>query len=176
MKGLNKLGTILVKVMSGVSAVSYIGYFFIVILTVADVILRFAFNTPIIGSYEIIQYVLLIAVFASFAYCESIHGHVSLTMLLLRFPQKVKFVCYLFTGLLSLGTVVLICYAAGAQAMFSSAKALTSSVLNISVYPFIWVECICLGTYAIQVLYNVVRSVVALFNRDFADDLEKEWL
>ncbi|GHV42822.1 hypothetical protein FACS1894187_25230 [Synergistales bacterium] len=63
---MKKFERFLDKAISLVSVVSYAGFFAIMILTVIDVFVRFVYNDPILGSYEIIERIVFYGVFASF--------------------------------------------------------------------------------------------------------------
>jgi len=58
----------------------------LVLLTVADVVMRRFFNAPIGGTFELTQVLLGIIVFFSFSYCAIKGGHIVLDVLVTRFP------------------------------------------------------------------------------------------
>jgi TRAP-type C4-dicarboxylate transport system permease small subunit len=156
------LGVWLKNITTAVSVISYVGFFGIMLLIVADVIMRCAFNSPIVGAYEIVQYILMAAVFASFAYCQSERGHVHVTMFLTLMPQKLRFFLYSFTGLLSTAIGFFVGYAAVLQAQLATASHYTTGVLKFVTYPFFWVEAVTMFVFAIAMLFDVVRSVIAI--------------
>lgn len=59
-------------------------------LTTSEVIGRYLFNTPVPGSYEISEFLLIGVVFLGIAYVQSLKGHVSVDILLGRFPNKIR--------------------------------------------------------------------------------------
>lgn len=175
MNAIRIIGVWLKRVTTAVSVVSYIGFFGIMALIVTDVIMRFAFNDPIVGAYEIVQYILMAAVFASFAYCQSERGHVHVTMFLMLMPQKLRFFLYTVTGLLSTAVGFFVGYASILQAQLATTSHYTTGVLKFATYPFFWVESITMFIFAIAMLYDVVRSTIAIFNKDFADEIQSTW-
>ena len=156
-------------------ALSFLGYILIILLTVTDVVLRKLANKPVTGAYELTQYLLLVAVFASFAYCQMLRGHIQVTMILQILPKRVVFILYTLTGLLTTGTMVFVGYAASQQAIYAMSKGYVSDVLKFPTYPFIWIECICMMIFALTCLVDVFYSVAAIFNKDLQDELMKEW-
>ena len=60
------------------------------ILTGFDVTLRYIFNRPIPGSYEITQYMMPIVVVFGLAYCALEEGHVRVELLTSRFPVRAQ--------------------------------------------------------------------------------------
>ena len=155
---------------------SYIGYALIILLTVADVILRKVANAPIVGGYEIIQYLLLVSVFASFAYCQTLRGHIQVTMFLRVFPKRVVFLLYALGGLLSTVVMLAVSYAAAQQAIYAMEKGFLSDTLHFVTYPFIWLECICMAVFGLTCLLDVIYSVAALFKEDLRNQLYEEWI
>lgn len=160
----------------GASLLTYAGYLLMIFITVADVILRKCINKPIVGAYEIVQFLLLVSVFASFAYCQMLRGHIQVTMILRKLPNRVVFVLYTLTGVLTTAIMALVGYAASRQAMYASAKGLVSDTLKLPTAPFIWVECVCMCIFALACLIDVVYSAVAIFRADLQEKLLQEWL
>ncbi len=56
-------------------------------LTAADVVLRYSLNKPILGSYELTQYMLAIIISVGLAYCSIEKGHVTIDILTTRCPH-----------------------------------------------------------------------------------------
>ena len=57
-------------------------------LTVIDVFLRYVFNNPIQGSYQVAQFLMVGIVFLGIAYVQSIKGHVKVAFLTSRIPPR----------------------------------------------------------------------------------------
>lgn len=77
-------------------------------LTVVDVFLRFVFNKPIVGAYEMSEFMMVILVFFALAYTETIKGHVKVDILVSRFPPRAQAVIDSITYFTGLGVLVLI--------------------------------------------------------------------
>jgi len=52
-----------------------------VLLITADVVMRYFFNSPIKGSYELVQFMLSMIVFLGLAFMQTKKGHVSVSLL-----------------------------------------------------------------------------------------------
>jgi TRAP-type C4-dicarboxylate transport system permease small subunit len=154
---------------------SYIGFLGMILLTVCDVVLRYAFNRPIVGAYEITQYMLLISVFASFAYCQMLRGHIQISMVVRILPKRVAFIIFTLTSLMTTAIMFFIGYAAAQQAIYAAAKGFTSDVLRFPTSPFIWIEFVCMLIFSLACLVDVLYSAVAIFDKDLQDKLVKEW-
>jgi TRAP-type C4-dicarboxylate transport system permease small subunit len=171
MKFINKFGEYISFVTHVISIISYAGYAIMVLITVLDVALRYIMNSPILGSYEIVQYILLISLFASFPYCETLHGHIKVTMFLRLLPLRTIFIINTLTGLLSTAVWVFLGYAASQQALYAAAKGYVSGVLKFPIAPFMWVESICVFVFALSTLSGVFYSAAAIFDKDLQKKL-----
>ncbi len=74
-----------------------------VLLTVTDVFLRYVFNKPIVGSYELTEFMMVILVFASLGYTLTMKGHVNVDLVISRLPERVQAIIESITSLLALG-------------------------------------------------------------------------
>ena len=158
-----------------VSLVSYGGFFVIMLLIVLDVFLRYAFNSPILGSYEIIERIIFCAVFASFAYAQTQKAHIHITMVLSMLHRKLRFLCTTFTGLLSAALALFVAYAAIRQGRVAQASHYTTSVLLIALYPFYWVEAAAMGVFFLTLLFDALKNFVAVFDDDTAREIQSTW-
>ena len=158
-----------------VGYVSYIGYALIILLTVVDVVLRKTINKPIVGGYEIIQYLLLVSVFASFAYCQTLRGHIQVTMILRLLPKRAVFVIYTITSIFTTAAMAFVAYAAAQQAIYVMERGFVSDTLKFATYPFIWIECICMVIFALTCLVDALQSACAIGNRELQEQLLEEW-
>ena len=155
--------------------VSYVGYALIILLTVADVILRKTVNKPIVGGYEIIQYLLLVSVFASFAYCQTLRGHIQVTMILRLLPKRAVFIIYTITSVLTTVAMAAVAYAAAQQAVYVMERGFVSDTLKFATYPFIWIECVCMAIFALACLMDALQSACAIFRPQLQERLLLVW-
>ena len=81
------------------------------VLMFVDSMLGLFVNQRITGSYELVQVMLSILVFSSWAYTQTVHGHINVVMFIRMFPQKLRFICYGLTSILSTVTMVFAAYA-----------------------------------------------------------------
>ncbi len=166
------------KVVSFISKIlGYFGYacmLAIVFLTVADVIARKIFK-PINGAFELTEYLLLMFVFASFAYCQMLDGHIKVTILMRGLPKKLAFVLTSITSLLATFVMFYVGYAAVQQAISITEKGMVTDVLKITQAPFIWVEAVCMFVFAITCLFDCAKNVFAIFNDDMKEKLMSKW-
>ena len=157
------------------SLVSYAGVLAIMMLNVADVFMTKSFTKPIQGSYEITEVLLLCTVMASFAYAQSQKAHINMGMVLKRFPRPLALAVYSFMGLLSAATAGAVGYAAILQAQSAMEKNAVTSVLDIPLYPFYYVEAVAMFFFALVLLYDAVFAAIAVRNDKYAEMVISSW-
>ena len=172
---INKLLKGFAFLVNAVSVISYAGIFFIMVLIVVDVIFRFCAGTPILGSYEIVERIEMCAVLASFAYTNTERAHVHVVMLIMLFPHYLRLFFYGVTELLSGVIMLLVAYAATIQANMASVSNYTTGVLFIRLAPFYWIESVCMFIFAMSMFIEAIRSLVGIFKKGVADEIEASW-
>lgn len=105
-------------------------------LTAGDVTLRYIFNRPIVGAFDLTEYMMAIMVSFGLAYCALMKGHVSVDLVVSRFPKRVQAVIDAVTGLLSLGLFSIITWQCFVNVKLQYSSGFTSTVLLIPVFPF----------------------------------------
>ncbi|MFC1860770.1 TRAP transporter small permease subunit [Chloroflexota bacterium] len=137
------------------------GYILVVMmfLTATDVLLRYVFNRPISGSFELTEYMMLIVVAFSIAYCAVLKGHVRVELLFERFPQRAQAIINSFIYLLGLGLFSLLTWQCIIYMNITFSSKLTSSVLLIPVFPFVGLLVLGIGMYWFTLLVDFIKSV-----------------
>lgn len=173
MKKINRFLSRVVHVTSVLSSVVLIA---IVIFIVIDVFLRKVFNAPITGSYEVVQYMLMIVVFSAFCMTQEKRGHVRVTLVLNKLPWRVH--CVL-AGIFELACAVMtgfLCYAAVLQAEYLLRGEWLTDVLKFPMDPFFWAEAVFLLIFALLFLMEAIAYFCAVANKDDAEALFKYYV
>jgi TRAP-type C4-dicarboxylate transport system permease small subunit len=166
----------IVKRIAGVlSILSFVGFFFIMAITACDIIIRYVTGDSILGVYEIVERVMICAVFASFAYTQTEHAHVQITLIAAKYPERLKFIMLALNYLLCAIASVFVAYAAARQAGVALNSNYTTGILHIPLYPFYWVEVVSMIVLCIAFLFDMANSLYALFHRATADEILAEW-
>ena len=114
-----------------------VGFLFILMLLVmAHVIGRYLLALPILGSVELIEFLMILVVFLGLAECAVQRGNVSVDLFVDRLPKKAQAVIDIFTCLLSIGIVSLITWQSAVQVKILWQSGHVSGVLHIPHYPF----------------------------------------
>lgn len=170
-----RIGKTVDKITLAVSLVSYAGVLAIMLLNVGDVFMTKVFTAPVTGAYEITEVLLLCTVMASFAYAQSQKAHINMGMILRRFPTSLGLGIYSFMGLLSAATAGTVAYAAVLQAQSSMDRNAVTSVLQIPLYPFYYVEAAAMFILAAVLLYDAVLAAAAVRNKEYAEIVISTW-
>lgn len=144
--------------LSGYLATGVLGL--MMLLTVADVFLRYFFNSPITGTTEITEFLLVIVVFPALAWCGISGMHVRVDLLVDLFPARVQRIFDIFTGTASLFIFIIITWQSFLEAQFIDT---TTSLLLIPVFPFYWVltagfALFCL-VMAAMLIENIIKEI-----------------
>lgn len=170
-----KIDAVLSRITGVVSLVSYLGFLAIMLLIVVDVVLRKLSGSGITGAYEMVERILMCGVFAGFAYTQSLQGHVHVTMLISHFPAKLRFIVFGLTGIISSFAAFALSYAAVYQASYSFSAATRTGVLGIPLYPFFWIEAVCMAAFGIALLWDAFKSFAAVGNKELAAQIQSNW-
>jgi len=114
----------------------YVGMAFVVpmmLLTSADAVARDVWNRPIPGAFELSSFMLSVFVLLGLAYAQQMKDHVRVTILSDRLPEKVSDALNIFTTLLSMFIVAIMCWQ-GVIVAFEASS--VSDMLRVPQLPF----------------------------------------
>jgi len=138
-KFLNRLNRPIVHFLKNISMAILAAMMF---LTAADVFLRYVFNRPITGAYELIEFMMSVVISFGIAYCAIEGGHVSVDLVVSTLPKRTQAIIGSITSLLGAGLFFLITWQNIIYTSENVESKLESAVLLIPVYPFIGVVAI----------------------------------
>jgi TRAP-type C4-dicarboxylate transport system permease small subunit len=157
-----------VKVIKSLSqAMNYVAMGLVVVLTlltVADVFLRFAFNRPITGTTEMTLFIMVCLVLGV-AWCGLRGRHVSVDLVMSRFPPRVQAITDSITFFIGLVVSIIITWRALVESFWELRFKYTgSSVFPVPTFPFWWLYtlgwfmlCIVLAALVIQKVTEAIR-------------------
>ena len=149
----DKLGRIS-TVLAYVGACSLFG---IMCLTTADVGGRYLFNAPILGVFELTEFMILIVIFSFLAYTQAKKTHVSVDLLVSVFPEKVQKGIALFNHFLCLILMGLITYMGFARALELVEFGEASPNLGVPHYPFVFFLVLGCAVMCIEYIRDLLR-------------------
>ena len=132
------------------------------LLTVADVLLRYFLSAPITGSTEITEFMMVIVVFPALAWCALTGKHVRVDLLVSYLPPRVQAIFSIITLLAALGTYIIITW----QSFLESAVVnRQTSFLQLPFTPFYWVMSGGLALFCLAIVVLVIEDVAEALKR-----------
>ena len=145
------------------------------VLMFVDSMLGLFANTRIMGSYELVQVMLSVLVFSSWAYTQTVHGHINVVMFIRLMPQKLRFFCYGLTSILSTLTMIFATYGVWKMIQDKISNREATATLMIPYWPFYIFELLAFGLLAIMLLCDAIKAVAAIFDKEYADEIMSTW-
>ncbi len=135
------------------------------------------FDKRITGVYEVVQLMLCILVFSSWAYTQSEHGHIHVTLFISHMGRIPRYICYAVTSLISVITMVFGCIGVYKGIVERMASGESSGTLLIPYWPFYVIELITYIILIFLLLNETVKAFAALFgNKQMAEEIESVWV
>jgi TRAP-type C4-dicarboxylate transport system permease small subunit len=141
-------------VTSVANAIGMIALATMMFVTAFDVFGRKLFNSPILGSYEIVELLMAICIGLGIAHCGMMRGHINIDLLLMRLSKKTNAIIGTVTGMVAF---VIIGIAAWQTCIYIGNKIGTkavTTVLYIPIYPFVAIVAIGLIMYCIVLIIH----------------------
>ncbi len=128
-------------------------------LTGIDVILRYVFNRPIPGAFELQEFMMGIVVALGVGYCAYLKGHINVDVVIIRLPQRVQAFFNVFHYLVASCLFALVCWRTVAEGLALQARGVTSSVLLLPIFPFYCVVTFGSAMLCLAFFYNSLESL-----------------
>lgn len=129
------------------------------LLITMDVLLRYFLNRPVKGSFELVEFMMAIVVCLGMAYTGVQKGHVAVEIVVSRFSPRVQALIDSFNYLVSTILFSLISWKSVVQAKVLGVSGLTSAILYVPVYPFVFVLAFGSGLLGLVFLVHFIDSV-----------------
>ena len=130
-----------------------------VLLTVVDVTLRRVFNSPLAWSFELMQLGLVIVVWGAVLYSTGRERHISIDVLVVRFPAKARRFFRVAFDLVSALVLLLIGWQSIIYAMSHGARYRESATLGIPIFPFVLIVAFGAIWAGLMLLVKFIDSV-----------------
>ena len=175
MEKIKHFSSVVEKITKAVGFISFAAVFVMMMLNVVDVLLAKFFKSPIVGTYELTQRLLMCAVFTSFAYAQSKKAHINMTILIAVFPRVIRFILFTLMSVISVVAAGAMTYAAAIQMNVAITTGYMTEVLYIPLWPFYLVETIAMAIFTLALIYDTVLYVIAIFRDDYAAMIQEQW-
>lgn len=127
----------------------------------ADVVGRFLFNTPIIGTLETVSYYYMVgAIFLPLAWVERRGEHIRVDLFAQRLPRTIQLALYVLACAAGLAFIGMMFWQSLHDAMRSTARAETiMSNFMFYIWPARWFLPVGLGVMALAILLNAIKAL-----------------
>lgn len=127
------------------------------LLITISVIMRYVFKYPMPGDYEMIKLMMVVIIMLGLGYTQFVEGHISITLLVDRFPRKVKRWLDIFTLILAVGIMALIIWRGWVQGMYAIKSGESTDILHIPVQYFKFLVPIGFFIWMVEVILKIDR-------------------
>ena len=134
-----------------------IGLLLLMVMTVADVVLRYVFNRPFEGSQEVTQLSMAIIVFLGIAYCGWTGGHISVDLFEKALDRPALRLLPLVIAWAGGLLFSVIAWQTAREALATTYK--TSNMMFIPFYPFMLVAAFGSAMFAVVLFIQGINSV-----------------
>lgn len=150
------------KVLLVVGAASLTAMMF---LTASDVALRYFFNKPISGAFDLTEYMMAVVFAFGLPYCTIQRSHVKVDILMERLPERARTAITTITTPLSLVFFSLIAWQSIVYMQIQFNTNIVSSVLLIPRYPFIGLLFLGYVGFVIVLLAEFLNLIAKVIRR-----------
>ena len=155
-----KIGIIFDRILDSLAFLAGSTVIFLMLCVSLNVIMRYAFNRPIVGVEDITEHLLLFVTFLGTAWVLRKEGHVAIDFLVIRWSPRTQAFCKIITSLL--GIVIcttLTLYGLKVTLAYFQSKAYFSSVLQFPKAPIFVVIPIGSFLLLIQFVRRAARTI-----------------
>jgi len=120
--------------------------------------------TPIVGDVEIVRLGMVVLIMFGLAYTQNVDGHISIGLLVERFPIKIQQFLDIFGSLLTLViTITIGVIFVNVGQMHRTEMPLTTDLLGIPFYPFDFIIVIGFILWGLEALLRLIIAIQAFF-------------
>ena len=133
------------------------------LLTVADVAMRYAFRKPILGSLELSEYMMVCVVFLALPWCAALGRQVKVDLVVARFKPRMQAVVDSLTILFSLVVGVIITWRSLTESLTLLQYNKVSSLLYIPTYIFYLIMSAGFTILCLVIITLLVKNIAKVF-------------
>lgn len=141
------------------SVAAMVAIVFVVLAVVADVFMRYVFNSPIFGTWDLCRLAFTVIVWGPMAIAAMKGSHVALTFLLEKLPRLPRLGLELLIALVATGVLGLVSWRLVMQGMVLGRTGTETGTLRISYAPFAYFTASACAVMALAFLARVPETV-----------------
>ena len=139
---------------------------FMMLMVTASAFGRYAFNTPILGTLELTEELMVFIVYLGIAYTQFLKAHINIDLVLTRFSEKSKLVCEAISMLFAWVLFALITWQ-GSLAFIEAyeVRELTVGSVEIPLWPAKFMVPFGSLILCLRYIYDIVHNIQKLRGR-----------
>jgi TRAP-type transport system small permease protein len=131
------------------------------LLTCVDVFMRYIFNNPIIGVYDIVSLLAVITISFALPYSMLSKAHVAVTLFVAHLSQKIQLVFEVFTHVLGIVFFLVLSWQSFILSEHLKTANEVTPTLQISFYPLLYCASACFLLLCVTILVNLADTLVS---------------
>ncbi len=131
----------------------------VMVLVVANILLRTVFNRPILGTIEYVGFLMAAVIGLSLAFCAVQNAHIAVNFVVERFPARMQAAVDVLVNALACGFWGLMAWQLWVYAGSLAASGVVSSTVQVPYYPFVYLVSTGLFTLSMVLLTRLIESV-----------------
>ena len=148
--------------------------FIMMFMITADVVMRYVFNSPIQGTFELSEFGLVWIVFLSIAYIQSHKGHIKIDIATSWMPMKGQMILDIFSYILGIAFFAVVFWQSGKMAWNAWViQDHTMGLVEFPLWPAKFLVPYGAGLICLQFLSNIVQDISRIFSPAI-DGIEKK--
>ena len=142
---------------------------FMMFLTVADVVGRRFFNSPVAGTFELTRISLVIIVFTGLGLAHFDGENIGISILFDKFNKKLQKILDVIISIISIGLFWLVIINTFKYAKRIANANLVTSVLRLPMYPWIYISAFGVAILILALIWSLIESIQS-FKGEITDE------
>ncbi len=159
---LNRIVRKISRIFHGAGAVALAAMMF---LTATDVFMRYFFNMPITGSYDLTEFLMVIVISFGLAFCAVEKEHVKVELVISLFNKKIQSIINAITEFLSLILFLVIAWSCTQYIFINYLSKAAYSVLLIPIYPSAAIVACGFVILCMVLMADLLKSLAKVIER-----------
>ena len=163
---INSIHGMLKKIFSKTDLLAGICFFAVMILILANIIMRKVFGLPITGTFELVGLLTATGLGLALANCELNDGNIAMSIVTDRLPRNVQLFINAIVHLVSLGFFTMVVWRVFVYGSSALNRGLVSSTASLPIFPFIFLlgaNVFCLWLVLAFKFTKSTRDIVMIF-------------
>jgi TRAP-type C4-dicarboxylate transport system permease small subunit len=128
-------------------------------LTVGDIVGIKIFSAPIPGAIEFVAFLGVVVIGFAIAFTQSIHGHIRVDFIVLKFPPRLAAVVDVIMLILGMSLFILLAWRSFDYAYILQRSGEVSMTQKLPFYPFVYGMALCFAVTFLVLAVEFIKSV-----------------